>query len=104
MNNFLTFKTFISSDILIFFYYIGAVLIPILLWQSRVYLKDRFKIIQLINEQIVKIFSSLSNKEQSYARLFILFAFISMEIIWRMMFEVMIAYFDMRDYLQQIAG
>ncbi|MDX9913911.1 MAG: DUF4282 domain-containing protein [Candidatus Moranbacteria bacterium] len=104
MNNFLTFKTFISSDILIFFYYIGAVLIPILLWQSRVYLKDRFKIIQLINEQIVKIFSSLSNKEQSYAKLFILFAFISMEIIWRMMFEVMIAYFDMRDYLQQIAG
>jgi len=104
MNNFLTFKTFISSDILIFFYYIGAVLIPVLLWQSRVYLKDRFKIIQLINEQIVKIFSSLSNKEQSYAKLFILFAFISMEIIWRMMFEVMIAYFDMRDYLQQIAG
>ncbi len=104
MNNFLTFKTFISSDILIFFYYIGAVLIPILLWQSRVYLKDRFKIIQLVNEQIVKIFSSLSNKEQSYAKLFILFAFISMEIIWRMMFEVMIAYFDMRDYLGQIAG
>ena len=96
MNDFLTFKTFISADVLIFFYYIGAVVIPVLIWQSRRYLIENFK--------IMKIFSSLSTKESSYMKLFVLLMFIFMEIVWRMMFEAMIAYFNMRDYLQQMAG
>lgn len=104
MNDFLMFKTFISADVLIFFYYIGAVLIPILLWQSRRYLIEKSKIINEINSYMLKIFSSFSTKEQIYAKLFMIFVFIFMELIWRMMFEFMIAYFDMRDYLQQIAG
>jgi len=104
MNDFLTFKTFISADVLIFFYYVGAVVIPLLIWQSRSYLLENFKIIKQINDLAMKIFSSFSTKEQSSMKLLVLLMFIFMEIVWRMMFEAMIAYFNMRDYLQQMAG
>jgi len=30
--------------------------------------------------------------------------FIGFEILWRMMFEMLIGYFQMREYLQHIAG
>lgn len=104
MNDFLIFKSFISINVLIVFYYIGAVLIPILIWQSRAHLLERFEIIKQMSIYMSKAFSSLCAKEQTYVKLLILSIFIFMEIIWRMMFEVMIAYFHMRDYLQQIAN
>ena len=104
MNDFLTFKTFISADVLIFFYYVGAVVIPILIWQSRRYLIENFKIMKQINKAFMKVFSSFDAKEQTYIKVFAVFMFLFMEMVWRMMFEAMIAYFDMRDCLQQMAG
>ena len=94
MTDFLTFKSFISTDILIFCYYIGAIVIPIFLWKSRNYLIDKFNI---------STPSSLNNQNRNYIKVAVIVIFICMEIFWRMIFELMIAYFQMRDYLQLIA-
>ena len=81
MIDFLTFKTFISIDILILSYYIGAVIIPISMWLGKSYLQRKFKILDKFNIFLITLFLFLT--------------FISMEIVWRMCFEAMIGYFQM---------
>ena len=100
--DFLTFKHFIAADILILCYYIGAIIIPILLYKGRRYLIDNVQIIRSLNDLFLQTFSSLDTKNRRYARLFFLLMFFAMELMWRMMFEMMIGYFQMHDYLQQI--
>ncbi len=102
--DFLTFKSFITADILIVCYYIGAIIIPILLYKSRKYLVENVQFIRSLNEIFLDAFSSLDVKNQRYAKLFFLLMFFSMELMWRMMFEMMIGYFQMHDYLQQMSS
>ena len=103
MGDFLTFKSFISIDALIFFYYVGAILIPFALYKSKNYLIDNFKIFNIFNKLILQIFNLLDDKDKRSIKILLFLLFIFMEIFWRMMFEMMIAYFQMRDYLQTIA-
>ena len=100
--DFFTFKYFIAADILILCYYIGAILIPILLYRSRKYLVENIQLFHSLNDFFLEIFSSLDSKNQRYAKLFFLLMFFMMELMWRMMFEMMIGYFQMHNYLQQI--
>jgi len=103
MWDFLTFKSFITGELLILFYYIGAVAVPILLWMLRNYLARKFSLFQKLQSMQKQFYTTLSNKDRMIYVLIIFFLFISMEIMWRMMFETMIAYFQMRDYLQDMA-
>lgn len=103
MWDFLTFKSFITGDLLIFFYYTGAVAVPILLWMLRNYLAGKFSLFQKLQSMQKQFFKSLSNKDRAIYVIIIVCLFLSMEIMWRMMFETMIAYFQMRDYLQDMA-
>jgi len=50
-----------------------------------------------------QFYTTLSNKDRLIYVLILLCIFLSMEIFWRMMFETMIAYFQMHDYLQDMA-
>ena len=102
MNDFLIFKSFISIEILIFFYYVGAIIIPFALYKSKYYLINKFKIFDIFNKLILKIFNLFDDKKKSSIKILLFLLFIFMEIFWRMMFEMMIAYFQMRDYLQTI--
>ena len=100
--DFLTFKHFIAADILIVCYYIGAVIIPILLYTGRKYLIENIQFIRTLNDLFLNVFSSLDQKNRRYAKLFFILMFLAMELMWRMMFEMMIGYFQMHNYLQQI--
>ncbi len=104
MWDFLTFQTFITQDVLIIIYYIGAILIPVILWYFKDYLRNRFTLFSRIDTASKQLFSALSTQN----RLLVLFGFFTlflcMELCWRMMFEMMIGYFDMHDYLQTIAN
>jgi len=102
MMDFLTFKSFISIDILILSYYIGAVLIPILMWLSKAYLQKKFHILEKINNFLISLFGKLTLKRKILSILFMIMAFISMEIVWRMCFEAMIGYFQMIEALKTI--
>jgi len=86
MWDILNFNSFITQDVLIFFYYIGAVIIPVALYYFREYFIKKFSFLQILNG----------------ATKFIIL-FICMELCWRMMFEAMIGYFDMHDYLYEIS-
>ena len=100
MTDFLTFKTFISIDILILSYYIGAIIIPIAMWLSKEFLQRKFKILDRFNNFLMNLFGTMSLKRKILSILFFVFIFISMEIVWRMCFEAMIGYFQMIEALK----
>ena len=100
MQDFLTFKTFLSIDILILSYYIGAVIIPIAMWLSKAYLQRRFKILDRFNTFLLNLFGTMSLKRKLLSILLFILMFISMEIVWRMCFEMMIGYFQMIEALK----
>ncbi len=102
MIDFLTFKSFISIEILIISYYIGAVVIPILMWLSKAYLQRKFKILDRVDRLLKSLFGQLSLKRRVLFILFMVFMFISMEIVWRMCFEAMIGYFQMVQAIKSI--
>ena len=91
MWDFLTFNSFITQNILIFFYYLGAVVFPVILWLKKDPVLSKLSFIKISDE----------NKTTIYLTILVLF--LLMEIFWRMMLEVMIGYFDMHDYLYQIS-
>lgn len=91
--NFLTFDSFISIPILIAFYYLGALIIPALLWTKRTWI---VKITDVLTQSLPIVTSRLI--------LGFMFLFMGFELMWRMMFEMLIGYFKMIEYLQHIAG
>ena len=101
MYDFLSFKTFIAPSVLLVCYYLGAVMLPL--------------VAVLLGRKLARLFPALGGAgEQIKAaippkyrlRIYLLMAvmFLCMEIVWRMMFEAMIAYFQMREALVGMAG
>ena len=99
--DFLIFKSFISIDVLIIFYYIGAVFIPIFLIFAKRYLQKRFLIFRESNNLFKTIFNSFSLKNRVLFIFFTIFAFLFMELFWRMGFEMIIGYFQMVQALKE---
>jgi hypothetical protein len=100
MMDFLTFKSFISIEALIVFYYIGALLLPIALWLILLWLVRKYKLFNAAfthtKEMIWKV---LSTKQQTQLLLFFMILFLFMQLFWRMLFEFLIAYMQIRDAL-----
>jgi len=92
MWDILSFNTFVTQDVLIFFYYIGAVVMPIALYFFKDYLIKQ-----------ISTHTSFSSNEKKVFWFVAILLFLCMELCWRMMFEAMIGYFDMHDYLHVIA-
>lgn len=99
----LSFNHFVMQDFLIFFYYIGAIVIPILLLFFRKFLIDKISFLQKIDRKIKSFFLSLKATQKVVTVLGLILLFICMELCWRMMFEVMIGYFDMHNYLYDLS-
>jgi len=103
MNDFLNFNTFIAQDVLIFFYYVGAVIMPVILWLSRDYLLKKVSLFNFINTFLKEFFESLSLKNKTITIIGFVMMFVCLELCWRMIFEAMIGYFDMHNYLYEIS-
>lgn len=88
LKNFLAFNTFISNKILIIFYYFFALMLPIIIYKSRKAVEKRLPFLQ--------------NYKRLTITLTLLGVLLFMELFLRMAFELMIAYFDMHDYLSAI--
>jgi len=102
MLEFLSFHTFVARDILIFFYYIGAIIIPLALYFLRGYYLQKFSFLVKVDAGVKELYGSLSLKNRLIVIGVSVMMFIFMELFWRMMFETMIAYFNMHDYLYEI--
>jgi hypothetical protein len=94
MKGFLTFQTFITPSLLIFLYYVGALLIPIFSWYLARWIKTVYK-------AEIETYTTFKQRLIVYSAFFI--SFFCMEILWRVMFEFFIAYFNMHDSLMKLA-
>lgn len=103
MMDFLTFKSFISTEVLIIFYYIGAFILPIGIWLLFTWLIGKYQFINATYENGKEIiWKSLNIKQQTKLIAFFMFCFLFMELFWRMFFEFLIAYMQMRDALVNV--
>ena len=102
MQDFLLFKTFITPSLLLFIYYIGAVIIPLFSWYIAVWIQKNYltKVSGSLKEEITK---RTTAKQRLYTIVAFILCFLCMEIFWRVFFEFFIAYFDMHDALMRIA-
>jgi hypothetical protein len=100
MTDFLTFKTFISGHVLIIFYYLGAVGMPL-----AGYLVFRWMVRKLAEQHIepghiaTGAWSRLPSRYRLVTILVVIGAFLFMQLLWRMLFEFLIAYLQIRDAL-----
>jgi hypothetical protein len=98
--DFLAFRTLISGPVLILFYYLGAVGIPVGAWLLAMYLMQRFEIARNAYEQGRRTFvAALPKRRRVTALLLFVTAFVFMELLWRLMFEYLIAFMQIRDAL-----
>jgi len=97
MQDFLTFKTFISPTVLTIMYSFGLFIMPLFAWfvMSKVKKYIPTQIIDFKNQT----FSQMRLQDKVKVILFALLMLLCMEICWRMMFEFLIAYMQIRDVL-----
>jgi len=101
--DFLTFKSFISTEVLIVFYYLGALILPIGIWFVLAWLIRKYRLFNTAYESSKEaIWKSLTKKQKTKLAIFFATSFMFMELFWRMLFEFLIAYMQMRDALLQI--
>ena len=100
--DFLTFKSFISTEVLIVFYYIGAIILPAGAWYLVTWLIQKYELVNIAYEKGKDtIWNSLNKKQKNKLIIFFVSSFIFMELFWRMLFEFLIAYMQIRDALLQ---
>jgi len=98
--DFLSFKSFISTEALIIFYYIGAMILPIGIWSLFAWLIGKYQFINATYENGKElIWESLNIKQKTKLLAFFIFSLLFMELFWRMFFEFLIAYMQIRDAL-----
>lgn len=98
--DFLTFKSFISIEVLIIFYYVGALILPIATWALLTWLMRKYRLINATYENGKEIiWKSLNKKQQTKLVALFISSFLFMELFWRMLFEFLIAYMQIRDAL-----
>ena len=102
MWDFLTFERFIAQDVLILFYYAGAVGMPLFLWYLRRRLVQALPWCRNAGAELRRLYDTLETGRKVMTLLFFLVLFLSMELVWRMMFETMIGYFQMHDALMEL--
>lgn len=98
--DFLTFDLFISPYIIIISYYIGALVIPFASWFFVLWARKKYGLVANVysaSKETFKQFVKIKHRILLY--LFFLLLFVCMEIMWRVMFEFIIAYLQMRDAL-----
>ncbi|MDZ7661362.1 DUF4282 domain-containing protein [Thiohalophilus sp.] len=100
--DYLTFNTFISIEVLIVFYYLGAVILPVGAWFVALWLLRKYQLLGDAYQKGKTATWDLLNKQQRFwLVLFGLVFFLLMELFWRLLFEFLIAYMQMRDALVQ---
>ncbi|MBF6058800.1 MULTISPECIES: DUF4282 domain-containing protein [Thiomicrorhabdus] len=102
MWDFLSFKRLISIEALIVFYYFGAIVLPIFIVWVLNYLRRKLAIEQV--EQIkatISPFVQLLGAKLNFWKWWLLgiVAFLFAELFWRLLFEFLIAFMQMRDAL-----
>ena len=98
--DFLTFKTFISPMALLVFYYMGAIVMPILGWFFARWLMKKVTPLERGYQKSREMaWAFLSLKYRVVFIVLFIMMFLFMELLWRMMFEFLIAYMQIWEVL-----
>ncbi|MFO7604652.1 MAG: DUF4282 domain-containing protein [Gammaproteobacteria bacterium] len=98
--DFLTFRDFISTEVLIIFYYLGAVVMPVGIWLLLTWLVHKYRFLNIAHQtNMHALWNTLTRKQKLKLIVFFVILFLFMELFWRMFFEFLIAYMQMRDAL-----
>ncbi len=98
--DFLEFRLFISPYVLIIFYYLGALGVPVASWLLVLWLARRHALFgAALDKGRQTVFAVTSRKNRGLMIMVFVLLFAFMEIIWRMMFEFLLAYLQIRDVL-----
>ena len=103
--DFLSFRLFISPYVLVACYYLVAIGMPLASWFLLLWIRRRFAIAAAVHDTATSaLIDTTGRKERVLFYLLFLACFICMEIFWRMLFEFLIAYLQMREALLELAG
>jgi hypothetical protein len=101
LQDFLVFRVHISPGVLLFTYYVGALLIPVLVYDMTRRFNQRLTREQWrVPESYKAPLLARRGRVIGYALLALLLG----ELAWRMMFEFLIAYFQMHEALTRMSG
>lgn len=101
--DFLSFQLLISEYVLIGFYYLGAVGIPFLALAALEFLGRRFPTLWWLRRRSGELAKQHLPWRYRFALMFsFLLALLMMELFWRMLFEYLIAFLQIRDALEVI--
>jgi hypothetical protein len=104
LGDFLAFRSFVSPYALILFYYLGAIVMPLATWWLMLWARRRLPVLEDAYELARGLsLDRLSPRHRALVLALALAAFVFMELLWRMMFEFLIAYLQMRDALLQLS-
>jgi len=93
--DFIVFKKLISIETLIIFYYFGAIFFPFILYFNY---KKKFK-----NYFLDKLNNNIKlTPKKKYIITFNIFLFLFLELFWRILFEFLISYIQVRDKVMEI--
>ncbi len=100
MNDFFAFRTFVSPWALIVFYYLGAAVMPAAAWGAALWFVRRYAgAAEALERGRKKVWDVLTPRQRAGLIFAAVFGFFMMELFWRMMFEFLIAYLQIRDAL-----
>ncbi|WP_457608586.1 DUF4282 domain-containing protein [Nitratifractor sp.] len=100
LMDFLSFRLFVTPSVLIVFYYLGAVVMPLLGWWIGRSLYRRIRGEDELQREEEGTKPPLSDRANRPVLITLfLFCFLCMELGWRMLFEFLIAYFQIHDAL-----
>lgn len=102
MYEYLSFQRLIAQDILITLYYFGVIATPIFLWYIRSFIMKKLTSAKDIENIVTNYYAQLSLKNKIKLWFVFISLFICMQLCWRMIFEMMVAYFHMHEYLYEI--
>ncbi len=96
----LTFRRFLAHYALPFFYYLGALGVPFAAWGLLIWLRRRYgRLDQAIQTGGALARRYTRRRDRVLFLLLFLAAFLFMELMWRLLFEYLIAFLQMRDAL-----
>ncbi len=103
MVDFLLFRSFLSPSVLMVFYYLGALGVPVALVAAALWVRRRLPSLDPAVLAALRPPPALVRYRRHLVAASLV-AFLLGELGWRMMFEFLIAYFRMHDLLQVMAG
>jgi len=100
---FLTFERLISLEVLMVFYALGAFVLPLFLWWLfYALLRKQPTVAALLRKGRKALWQRLSVRQRFLSALAFMSALLFMELLWRMLFEFLIAFLQMRDSLMML--